>query len=58
MTKKDYELIAAVIAKAPVDMSTRACLSLDFMEALQEKSARFDRNRFLIACRHENYPNQ
>ena len=52
MTRKDFELIAAVVANtlATVSDNSRQCLALDFAYALQESNPRFDKARFVKAC--------
>lgn len=52
MTKKDYELIAAVIRKFSngyLSKTNAAILRLDFLYALQETNPRFDADKFLKA---------
>lgn len=53
MTRKDFELIAAVLRNAP--LHTQGCayvdeLAEDFADALAETNPRFDRDRFLAAA--------
>jgi hypothetical protein len=57
MTRKDYQLIAEVIANLNADFNTdgedTVSLSLvakELAEALETDNPRFDRNRFLVAC--------
>ena len=50
MTKKDYELIARVVANAPIGAGGRATLATDFAAALRSANPRFDANRFVAAC--------
>lgn len=57
MTKKDYELIAEVIAtqnkRYPYYNALRIELVNELADALQEENTRFDRLRFLSACGYE-----
>lgn len=51
MTRKDYELIAGVIATAwHGSADTRADLSNRFADELESTNPRFDRDKFLEAC--------
>ena len=59
MTKKDYEAIAAIIREfQDVNRTVRAQLATQVSERLAEYMAadnpRFDRARFLAACRGED----
>lgn len=55
MTKRDFELIARVIRSVPSwdesDSARRRELAMTFANALTETNPRFDRERFLEACR-------
>jgi len=54
MTRKDFELIAKVIANFPrIDYATESTLeeiAEDFATALSKENPRFDTARFLKAC--------
>mgnify|MGYP003668352629 CR=1 FL=1 len=52
MTRKDFELIAAVVANtlATVSDNSRQCLALDFANALKSTNPRFNVSRFVTAC--------
>lgn len=51
MTKKDYELIAEVIATAwHGSGELKSSLANNMADALQTTNPRFDRARFLAAC--------
>lgn len=54
MTRKDYVLIAAAIAKMPDFASSlrtaKASAAASLADALASDNARFDRERFLKAC--------
>ena len=49
MSRKDYELIAAVLAKR-VDNSDRKDIAYDLADALLADNPRFDRGLFLVAA--------
>lgn len=57
MTKKDYELIAEVIAvrckRYPYYNGVDVELINELADALQAENDRFDRERFLTACKIE-----
>ena len=48
MTRKDFELIAAVIRQGTA--WERSGLAIRFADALEESNPRFDRDAFLKAC--------
>ncbi len=50
MSRKDYETIAAVIARFVSDKSQRALLALELGYKFREGNSRFDMNRWLKAC--------
>ena len=50
MTRKDFVLIASVIANLSFDDDTRAGVAEDFANKFGSTNARFDRERFLKAC--------
>lgn len=50
MTKKDFELIARVVA-GTWDTTVRQGLARDFAEELSRIDPRFNRERFLAACK-------
>jgi uncharacterized protein (DUF362 family) len=58
MSKKDFVLIAGVLAAsrdcAAVDPLTLRLLALNFADALADTNVRFDRDRFLNACKVGN----
>ena len=61
MTKKDFELIARVLKEVgsrPFALSDReselhSCICVEFADELQHVNPRFNRVRFLAACRPE-----
>jgi hypothetical protein len=50
MTKKDFELIAAVLRANSTETVVRERVALDFADELAATNPRFDRARFLRAC--------
>jgi hypothetical protein len=52
MTRKDFQLVADVIAQLPSKFD-RTVLSVRFAEALANTNDRFDRERFIDACKAE-----
>lgn len=52
MTKKDFELIARIVAEIP-DAGYRADTAIHFADALTKTNPRFNRSRFLSACKVE-----
>lgn len=48
MSRKDFVLIAAIVAKVGGDARER--LAIEFADALTATNPRFDRARFLKAC--------
>ena len=56
MTKKDYILLADVIAKAKISEGVETTetalrlLTLDLVERLQRDNPKFNRDKFLAAC--------
>jgi hypothetical protein len=51
MTRKDYELIAEVIATSwHYSQDSMEDLAYRFADLLEEDNPRFDRHRFLVAC--------
>lgn len=50
MTRKDYELIADVIANLKVSEADQRHVAHAFAGALAGTNARFDRARFMEAC--------
>lgn len=53
MTRKEYELIATLIATAPMKRTTREVLARHFAKALTTTSPRFDEQRFVKAATKE-----
>jgi hypothetical protein len=53
MTKRDYELIAKVVADAELPKDQRARLAMQFAAALRGTNERFDVERFTAACMGE-----
>lgn len=55
MTKKDFQMIADVLARAaggsPDDENMREYLARAFANMLADANPRFDRARFLTACK-------
>lgn len=51
MTRKDFELIAAVVASLPGDTEVHADYIADLLaDALATSNPRFNRDRFMRAC--------
>lgn len=50
MTRKDYQLIARVIAGLGMDGESQAWIARAFAEALADENERFNAERFLDAC--------
>jgi hypothetical protein len=52
MTKKDFELIAKVVARSTIGkgQEARTGIANAFADELEEINPRFDRARFLTAC--------
>lgn len=53
MTKKDYIKIAKAIARTPMDQFARSVVAEALAKALHEDNPRFDRQRFIEACRYD-----
>ena len=58
MTKKDYELIASVIKRStewtkPVHIWDKEQIACGLAEALQAQNPKFNRSKFMKACRIE-----
>lgn len=49
MTKKDYELVAGIIAKLPAETS-KALVVVNFTKALAANSSRFKADKFVAWC--------
>ncbi len=58
VTKRDYELIAAVVRDSiygtAIGWRDRKALAERFAKEIAERNPRFDRERFLIACEVES----
>lgn len=52
MTQKDFELIAAVIAKlgSKLPQRTHSYIAVTFADRLSQENPRFDRAVFMAAC--------
>lgn len=50
MTRRDFELIAGVVATLPLGGADRLVVAQAFADRLPETNARFDRARFVSAC--------
>jgi|HubBroStandDraft_4_1064222.scaffolds.fasta_scaffold2296776_1 hypothetical protein len=50
MTKRDFELIASVI-RDKLAVETQLYVAAVFADALAKTNPRFDRPRFILACR-------
>ena len=50
MERRHYNLIADIIATAPIDYATRVILANYFAERLAGTNLRFNRERFIAAC--------
>lgn len=53
MTKKDFKLIAAALASIPCHEATRSAFAEALANTLATTNPRFDREKFLRACRGE-----
>lgn len=56
MTRKDFQLIADCIAVSVTDHRTRDRVAAVFADALSFTNDRFDRSKFVIACRRKGTP--
>ena len=54
MTKKDFELIAAVLNVLELPRHTKDYLAATFREALAQNNPKFDAARFIKACQKRN----
>jgi len=50
MTRKDFSLLAEVIANLSFDEDVRAGIAEDFANALAQTNPRFNKDRFIAAC--------
>lgn len=50
MTHKDYEIIAAAVARAAIGQPDRRAVAQELANSLSETNQRFDRARFLRAA--------
>lgn len=55
MTRKDFELIAGVIARFGGDEGRKALLAFEMCNALATTNDCFDKDRFIRACQPEKY---
>jgi hypothetical protein len=55
MTKRDFELIAAVLANLPEMRVDPDTVAEEFADALATTNPRFDRTKFLTACGHSEF---
>jgi len=50
MTKKDFELVARLIAALDVSHTLRAGIAISFADVLSTQYERFDKERFINKC--------